>query len=276
MHEQYINAIAAGSISGYCSVIICHPIDNIRTRIQADSNHISITQRVQQICAREGFRGFYKGFWPPFLGQGVYKAIIFSTNQYVAEQLFNNKKSFSSLFTCGCIAGAVNSFVVCPVELIRNRKIVDRRTHATLHAPDVVRDMIRSRNVLGLWRGLTLTLLRDGPGVGLYFLSYEMMKQAFPEPMRGVFWSNLLSGCMAGVAYWAWALPLDTLKTHTQVTFESSHDYSLRTMFRQYCSVRGINRLFYAWPVAFGRGVPGAAVTLATYDAAYSYISNKA
>jgi hypothetical protein len=66
----------------------------------------------------------------PFLAQGVYKAVIFSVNSAVAKMLKNGDEplSLAKKAICGSVAGAANSVVVTPVELVRNRLQVNVQT----------------------------------------------------------------------------------------------------------------------------------------------------
>ena len=108
--------------------------------------------------------------------------------------------SLPELFACGSFAGGINSFCVTPVELVRNRLIMQfHRTSApsavSNAAPnaapeaaaaavrysgplDVVRQVVRAEGAAGMWRGLAPTLARDIPGVGMWYLAFEIAKRA--------------------------------------------------------------------------------------------------
>src|SRR3546814_3634337 len=62
-------------------------------------------------------------------------------------------------FCSGCFAGSLNSLVVAPVELLRNRSIVDIGPNGHLTVAHQVRAIVASseRGVLGLWKGLGAT-----------------------------------------------------------------------------------------------------------------------
>jgi len=79
----------------------------------------------------------------------------------------------------------------------------------------------------------------------------------------------LLCGSLGGIAFWSVALPVDTIKSVVQV---SEKKMNMIQATRQIVSQHGIGFLFRAWPVAFGRGIPGAAVTLSTFDVVSRYL----
>jgi hypothetical protein len=69
-------------------------------------------------------------------------------------------------------------------------------------------------------------------------------------------------GATAGVAYWLWALPWDTIKTWIQ----TGRIANLRHAWvQQQHHQHGYSSLFRGWQVAYGRGAPSAAITVATY-----------
>src|SRR5690242_5815735 len=122
--QEIYKSIIAGSISGMTSVIICHPLDTIRTRLQTSPKRFNGFFHSCYLTLRyEGINGFYRGFFPPFISQGLYKAVIFTSSDYICRTL-NKYTSFANIINIsisGAVAGGINSFIVTPVELIRNR-----------------------------------------------------------------------------------------------------------------------------------------------------------
>jgi len=154
------------------------------------------------------------------------------------------------------------------------------------------------RGFAGLWRGLVPTILRDGPGVGFYLLAFEEAKRFFveqaaartpscptsasappdlslslPSPLPPLpLYARVTAAACAGIAFWLWALPVDGVKTLIEMagTTDSASTYSvLQTLRRN----GGFSRILRAWPVALGRGLPSAIVTLTVYDVAMGWLA---
>ena len=70
-----LTSLIAGAVSGYCSISICYPLDNLRTRLQANfsnnTSSMSLLNMIKTIHKEEGIKGFYKGFWYPFAAQVI-------------------------------------------------------------------------------------------------------------------------------------------------------------------------------------------------------------
>ena len=166
------------------------------------------------MVSEEGVRSLYQGMASPLAAQGVYKAVMFAGSCalrgarggravtlreagnaagraaycYVTDTAPGTALSTSALFLCGAFAGGMNSFVVTPVELVRNRLIVQRRAASGgggYRGPiDVVQQTLRAEGMSGMWRGQTSTLARDVPGVGAYFATFEAAKSALLALVR--------------------------------------------------------------------------------------------
>ncbi|ETW02781.1 hypothetical protein H310_05272 [Aphanomyces invadans] len=272
--------VIAGSISGMSSVIVCHPLDTIRTRLQHSSSS-SFSTVVGTTLRHEGLRGLYKGFFPPFFSQAVYKSVIFSVQGRARSFMSTHMDRPSPLFlsTCaGAIAGGINAFLVAPVELVRNRLQIQQQDTANAKykgSIDVIRQVTKHEGPMALWKGLSCTITRDALGVAFYFVTFDCIKTVLPDdwaPASRV----LVAGASGGIAFWTIALPFDTVKTVIQV---SAHEAGtqphgmIRTglhLVRQH----GVGRVFQGWQAAFSRGIPGAAITFWAYGTTMAHLQD--
>ena len=88
---------------------------------------------------------------------------------------------------------------------------------------------------------------------------------------------KVIAGACSGMAFWLYALPVDTIKTRIEA------DKAFMSKERQdiglYGQIKAVIRnkesylnLYRGLPIALMRGVPGAIITLTTYDALYDAI----
>jgi len=241
---------------------------------------------VTNILRHGGIYTIYTGLSVPLAAQSCYKATIYTVNRLVREITLSSKSSLSYIdyFICGATAGAVNAFIfVTPVEYIRNQLINNQMCRSkyssqVLRRPkDIIRETICKSNFLGLWRGVTVTVLRDSIGCGSFFVSFEYGRHHLPSltNQSPTYLSNLLaSGCMAGFSYWITSLPLDTLKTLLQT--QSSNKtimarHIVRSLLLKHGLIGMIRELYIGLPLAIIRGTPSAAVSLLTYTTMYQW-----
>ena len=71
--------LLAGTCSGVASILVCHPLDTVRVRMQtAEAGRFKGVGDVFASTIRnEGVRGLYKGMSAPLLSQGIQKATMF-------------------------------------------------------------------------------------------------------------------------------------------------------------------------------------------------------
>ena len=232
-------SIAAGSSAGFASTLLVYPLDLIRTKIQAGAiskRPPTTMEIVRPMLSRPSL--FYTGLSIPLASQIVYKSTIFTTMSFLQSNIGGDYP-----FLNGCIAGGVNALLfVTPTEYIRNNIIVNGSSLGSF----------RNLSVLAMYRGATWSVLRDVVGCGGFFSSSSLISENFPEV------PSYVRGAFAGVAFWTLALPLDSIKTLVQTKKSREAVYE---------SVKkNPGRLFSSWGVAFARGIPGAASTIAVYE----------
>lgn len=84
----------------------------------------------------------------------------------------------------GALAGSAMAFANCPIELLKVRLQVQDPTKPKLYGNifDCARQSFRRQGLIGLYRGMTPTILRDIPSFAAYFGLYEWMKTVWRTP----------------------------------------------------------------------------------------------
>lgn len=280
--SEFGRTLLAGSVSGCASVLACHPLDVLRIKLQTGSRTGATARSIlREMVRTDGWTSLYRGFWGPFFAQALYKSVIFSTNSFVNRHVFTGHQRGSSVavFSSGLVAGSVNAFFVSPVELVRTRQVFEAST-STLATVRVI--LSEPQGLAGFWKGLAPTVVRDGPGIGFYMLAFEFCKTTLHSQSDNsssvALSTRIAAASCAGIAFWLWALPIDTLKTWIEASSPlamqqgSSTSLPLTTsrILQDAASQRNrvqlLQQLFRAWPIALARGVPSAVVTLTTFD----------
>lgn len=83
---------------------------------------------------------------------------------------------------------------------------------------DCAMKLVKAQGVSSLFRGASVTALRDTPSIGLYFASYEGMKEHLERRWGlGQQASSFCAGGIAGASSWFVIYPLDVVKSIQQV-----------------------------------------------------------
>ena len=146
--QDFIN----GSLGGLCGVILSHPIDTIKTRIQIGSS--------PNIKSAIKMGKFYSGIKPPLLGIPLEKSIVFGFYNLAKENGLNN-------FFSGIIGGFMSTLIVTPVEYfkvnLQNKNVID----------------FKNIKINNIYKGFIPTVFRETPGFGIYFTTYNYLNNNY-------------------------------------------------------------------------------------------------
>jgi hypothetical protein len=184
--------------------IPCHPIDTLKSRIQAFRNplaaassttaaeaarHTRIVAVLRDTLHKEGVRGLYRGFGITFLGSAPATCLYFTSYELVKDTLpsaFPVLRSVPAVghFCAGMAAETVSCILWVPIDVIKERMQVQRRQVRTPHSiyyrntADAWRQIMQREGLVGLYRGYGATIASFGPFSALYFVFYEWFKDA--------------------------------------------------------------------------------------------------
>lgn len=141
--------------------------------------------------------------------------------------------SYKGVALGGVGTGALQSFMLTPVELIKirlqllNTSFPGSQSAGAHTGPiSVAKSILKTEGLRGIYRGFTITALRDAPSHGFYFWTYEYMREQLHPGCRKsgqeTLRTMLIAGGLAGVASWVCCYPLDVVKTRLQAQSPAS------------------------------------------------------
>ncbi|KAF9455905.1 mitochondrial carrier domain-containing protein [Collybia nuda] len=174
------------------------------------------------IIREEGVGRLYRGLVPPFLLEAPKRAVKFATNDFWGQTYLNltgeTKMTQNLSVLTGCSAGATESFVVVPFELVKI-KLQDKTS--TFKGPmDVVKQAIKKDGLLGLYVGMKSTFWRHVWWNGGYFGCIFQVRTLLPkaETQQAQLMNNFISGAIGGFAGTLLNTPFDVVKSRIQGT----------------------------------------------------------
>uniref|UniRef100_A0A8P0PS24 Mitochondrial glutamate carrier 1 n=5 Tax=Canis lupus TaxID=9612 RepID=A0A8P0PS24_CANLF len=251
MAEQQISLPAKllnGGIAGLIGVTCVFPIDLAKTRLQNQQNgqrlYSSMSDCLIKTIRSEGYFGMYRGAAVNLTLVTPEKAIKLAANDFFRYQLSKDgqKLTLFKEMLAGCGAGTCQVIVTTPMEMLKiqlqdaGRIAAQKKIQAQLSAQggaqpameapaaprptatQLTRDLLRSRGIAGLYKGLGATLLRDVPFSIVYFPLFANLNQ-LGRPASGEkspFYVSFLAGCVAGSAAAVAVNPCDVVKTRLQ------------------------------------------------------------
>ncbi|XP_033606387.1 mitochondrial basic amino acids transporter isoform X2 [Cryptotermes secundus] len=218
----------AGCLGGCAGVLVGHPFDTIKVRLQTQSfrnpQYKGAVDCFTKIIRKESVGGLYKGMSSPMAGVAMVNAVVFGV--YGNFQRHSPQPdALSSHFLAGAAAGFVQSFVCSPMELVKTRLQVQQHSAVPgggCGGPmNCLSQVVKTEGFRGVFRGLGTTICREVPGFGLYFVAYEFMTRSAgdlsePRPPVGTL-RMLLAGGFSGTLSWVLTYPIDVVKSRLQV-----------------------------------------------------------
>ncbi|XP_018915959.1 solute carrier family 25 member 45 isoform X2 [Bemisia tabaci] len=234
----------AGWFAGVSQMVVAHPLDTVKVRLQT-LPHLNFVSVLVNTAKVEGVRGFYRGFLFPSLTAGVLNSAFFGVygNTLRMLETYRGASNHQKLccdggpayplwhldcFTAGCIAGTACVTLSTPIELIKTKlqatAIFAKEANEPLKPVECVKLMYRHNGLKGLFKGFHIMVLRDSVSSGVYFLTYEVVRESLSSEKS--FWNVGLAGGFAGVASWAVIIPLDVVKSRIQADDIRNPKYS--------------------------------------------------
>ncbi|XP_063079461.1 mitochondrial basic amino acids transporter [Engraulis encrasicolus] len=217
----------AGCIGGAAGVLVGHPFDTVKVRLQVQSVEKPLYRGTfhcfQSIIKQESMTGLYKGVGSPMMGLTFINAIVFGVQGNTMRLL--GQDTPLNQFAAGAAAGAIQCVICCPMELAKTRmqmqgtgekKKSARKVYK--NSLDCLRRIYAREGVRGVNRGMVTTLVRETPGFGVYFLAYDVLtRQIGCEPDDPYMIPKLLfCGGMSGICSWISTYPVDVIKSRLQ------------------------------------------------------------
>ncbi|KAF8906833.1 mitochondrial carrier domain-containing protein [Gymnopilus junonius] len=303
--------IAYGSIAGMVSKVFEHPFDLTKVRLQ--SQVLDSTARfsgpidcLTQTWKNEGIRGLYRGLPAPIVGAMAENASLFlsygefqNVIRRVTHRPPEEKLPLYHLALAAAGAGAVTSFLLTPIELVKCKMQVQMlipqaptqqgALPRVLPGPiSVLVSVIRSTGLRGLWLGHTGTLIRETGGTAAWFGTKEYvaslllarrlrLEQSTASATELRPWESALSGACAGAAFNLALFPADSVKSAMQTAEELRPTVNVPGApevprptfvgtFKAMYRAQGIRGLYAGCGITVARSIPSSAIIFLLYD----------
>lgn len=203
--------IVTGSIAGMAGKLLEYPFDTIKVRLQSSLMYRGPLDCIRLTLRQEGLPGFYRGLSPPLFGAAAENACLFYS--YNLTKQWINREGLGAKVAAGAISGAITSWVLTPIELVKCQLQVGQPSHPLR----VIRRIFQHDGVGGFWRGQMGTFFRETGGSAAWFGAYELvcMKTRNSDGKVPLI-AQLSAGACAGMGYNLALYPADTVKARMQ------------------------------------------------------------
>ncbi|KAK8159163.1 mitochondrial uncoupling protein 2 [Phyllosticta citrichinensis] len=282
------NLIAGGG-AGMMEALACHPLDTIKVRMQLSRRGRAPGTKARgflrtgaEIVKRETPLGLYKGLGAVLTGIVPKMAIRFTSYEWYKQLLAGKDGSVSgqATFIAGLSAGVTEAVaVVTPMEVVKIRLQAQHHSMADpldipkyRNAAHALYTVVREEGAAALYRGVSLTALRQGSNQAVNFTAYSEFRAALQRwqgktDLPG--WQTAAIGLVSGAMGPLSNAPIDTIKTRLQKTPAEEGETALgrivkigKDMWKQ----EGTRSFYKGITPRIMRVAPGQAVTFTVYE----------
>eukprot|EP00011_Vannellida_sp_DIVA3-517-6-12_P001789 CAMPEP_0114629498 /NCGR_PEP_ID=MMETSP0168-20121206/13391_1 /TAXON_ID=95228 ORGANISM="Vannella sp., Strain DIVA3 517/6/12" /NCGR_SAMPLE_ID=MMETSP0168 /ASSEMBLY_ACC=CAM_ASM_000044 /LENGTH=310 /DNA_ID=CAMNT_0001840961 /DNA_START=138 /DNA_END=1067 /DNA_ORIENTATION=+ len=286
--KSFLATTAAGAVGGACLVLVGHPLDTIKVRIQTMTvvpgqppPYAGALDCAAKTVRKEGFRGLYKGMSAPLYGVTPMYALCFFGYE-VGKRIFTTEESYRnmdllSIAAAGATCGLFTTPILAPQERVKCVLQVQSEGAKYKGTADCARALYREGGLASLNRGFCATMLRDSIASAFYFSSYEFLKRALVKEDHSQgrkVAGTLAAGGFAGMANWLFAIPIDTLKSRLQVAPDGKYRHGIRSVLRDVLATEGPAVLFRGIGPIMLRAFPANAACFLGYETAMKVINH--
>ncbi|XP_030625533.1 mitochondrial carnitine/acylcarnitine carrier protein [Chanos chanos] len=285
-----VKNFVAGGVGGACLLFAGHPLDTIKVRLQTQpkaSQYVLYTGTYdcfRKTVSKEGVLGLYKGMGAPLAGVAPMMAISFF-GFGLGKQLLQSDPSvphtYTQIYLAGMLAGVFTTVIVAPGERIKCLLQVQSSTGQLKYAGplDCAVRLYKEQGIRSVYKGTVFTLIRDVPSNGLYFLTYEYLKNLLTPEGESVqdlsTLKILVAGGVAGILNWVIALPPDVLKSNFQTAADSRYK-GLVDVLRELLREEGAQALYKGFNAVMLRAFPANAACFLGFEVALKCLNRLA
>lgn len=281
----------SGGFGGVCTVLAGHPMDTIKVRLQTmpipQAGQVALYAGTwdcfKKTINKEGFRGLYKGMSAPltgvapifaisFLGFGLGKKLVGSTTD--SDQPLTK----TQLFAAGAFSGIFTTSIMAPGERIKCLLQIQQGGNVPQKYNgmiDCAKQLYAEGGMRSIYKGSVATILRDVPASGMYFMTYELVKEVLvPEEAsaKTKVLATVVAGGCAGIANWLVAMPADVLKSRLQTAPEGTYPNGMRDVFKQLMEREGPKALYKGVTPVMIRAFPANAACFMGFEVAVKFL----
>ena len=271
--------------------LVCHPLDTIKVRMQLSRRSREKGAKRRgflvtgvEIARKETPLGLYKGLGAVLTGIIPKMAIRFTSYEWYKQALAGKDGTISggANFMAGLGAGVTEAVaVVTPMEVVKIR--LQAQHHSMSDPLDVPKyrnaahacfTVVKEEGISALYRGVSLTALRQGTNQAANFTAYtelkEILQKRQDDPSAALpSWQTSIIGLIAGAIGPFSNAPIDTIKTRLQrmpAEVGSTALGRIQIIATQMWKQEGIRAFWMGITPRVMRVAPGQAVTFAVYE----------
>lgn len=254
--------VVAGGGAGFAEHFFMFPFDTVKTRLQSGKAN-TLIGAFRSILLEERFAHLYRGCIPVLASAVPAHAAYFSVYEASKRLLGENSFGIAGAAICATIA---HDSISTPFDVVKQRMQMDVSRSFT-SSVNCAKNSVKKDGLIILFRSLPTTLVMNIPHFLTYWLIYETaLSQLSTDGIRHheseYSLDYLIAGSLAGGCASVVSFPLDTIKTHQQLSLGTS----IQSTVKDIISSRGVRGLFKGVTARVLHTSCSGAIMMVTYE----------
>ena len=212
--------VSSAIVAGAAADVVCNPMFVVRTRMQTESLHfleskaskslgefaaaattrhrpMGIQETIASIYTEGGVPAFWRGLTASLIGLS-HVAIQFPVYEFLkAEARARNpdgKERPIDILLASGLSKVCGSLVSYPHEVLRSRMMDARGVDAGKSVFQLIEHVVKTEGYGGLYRGLSVSLIRVVPNCCVTFMTYELFIRWTRDNLSGLYLNDTSQG----------------------------------------------------------------------------------
>jgi len=225
-----LRGLACGVLFGLTSPIVGHPIDTIKTQMQAGVGYQrgGAFRTLASLVRAEGVLALYRGLLPPLLGSSIFRSVQFSAYGAAMGSLQESPAARAvvpgtwgmeaRVPLAGVVASTARALIETPLEYIKVRQ---QTGQGWLTAPSAAEALAHPlRELAALYRGFSITWLRTTGLMTAFFVQVDHLERHHHDLVATPLLGPFLKGGVCATTGWILVWPFEVLKSRVQANTE--------------------------------------------------------
>ncbi|CAN1252922.1 Calcium-binding mitochondrial carrier protein SCaMC-2 [Linum perenne] len=186
MSLNLVTATICGGLSTLIATYVSHPLDTLKTRVQAQvharRNRVGAREIYNQLCRDGEFDSLYAGLLPSLLGNiqsmGL-NLVLFESLTKVYRGIRPTDSRFLTTFVCSSLSGLAASIATHPMEVVKRKMQMEGIVEESNNL-EAIREkyeqIVEQDGAYGLYRGIHPHSLKVVVGHVVTFVTYEIVR----------------------------------------------------------------------------------------------------
>ncbi|XP_065179310.1 mitochondrial adenyl nucleotide antiporter SLC25A24-B-like [Sycon ciliatum] len=272
--RQLVAGAAAGAVSRTCTA----PLDRLKILLQVEGarQNLNIVTGFKKMLKEGGARSLWRGNGVNVIKIAPESAIKFFAYEYIKKWFADDQGALSvgRRLLAGSSAGVIAQVSIYPMEVLKTRLALATTGQYSSLADAAVK-IARQEGAVGLYRGITPSLLGIIPYAGIDLTVYELLKQRWltSHDSQNKPGTVVLLGCgaVSSTCGQLASYPLALVRTRLQAVDKISaiklgHPTTMAGVFGQIIKQEGPRGLYRGLAPNFMKVLPAVSISYAVYE----------